>query len=318
YRKMELRKKSGQEERGQLNLRSRYIYVSDIRLFLLRFLSKYVNRSDFDHVAVVIRDCEDNYPYIYQTLPGQTPTLTPYDECIIRSSAREIVIKRLQYTPTEDQLHRVTSLIESRILTSSPSQNPTSNPVGQKRDASGEGWGGAMKRLMWGLVTSPGSLSRVTLVGRIQNLEKRVEELAKDVKKWEDLKTEDDDSDEWKKKEFMRRKRLKKLVAEYRVSRDEIVKKKTELKELQNPDSRLRQWRVEQLLKQKSVFPAAQGVAEVLIELGVLPGGSVTLKEFTPRHFLRPEHMPLQNGAEYLPDVYLRSSNKGARRSSYN
>mmetsp|Transcript_29375 Transcript_29375/g.49767 ORF Transcript_29375/g.49767 Transcript_29375/m.49767 type:complete len:381 (-) Transcript_29375:306-1448(-) len=285
---------------GDVLIFDRNIYEMDPWKWTLRVLAKYVNGSNFDHVAVVIRDKEDDYPYIFQVLPSG-PSLTPYDETIIRSSAREIVVKRLNFKPEPKNITAVDELVSAKLNACDAEYT----------------WSANMNRVLSGVITNPTTNSRVVVMGRIEHLGRAITRLGEDVKKWDSYKasTGDLSSKQGRQNEFIRRKRLKTYVADYRASKKELAMCKEQLEKLNNPEDKLQQYQVRLLRSGDAIFPSAAAVAEVLACLGVIPKDTPHAKEYVPKHFLRPDKMPLAGDAEFLPDVYLRSSNKGGRRS---
>jgi len=250
---------------GDVLIFDRNIYERDLSLLLFHALSKYVNGSSFDHVGVVIRDAEDEYPYIFQVDHRGKATLTPYDECVIRSSAREIVVKRLNFcTEESDRAELVAPVVQELLNTGGTT-----------------GLVNALQPLIYGALLNPTFASRVVPMGRIQSLERRIREIGNEVRKWESYKSNTGDlkTKQGRQNEFIRRKKLKGLVAEYRASKKEVLSLRKDLYKLQNPETNFEKWRAKQLKNLGPVFPSSVAVVKILSCIGVLPSDSPDPKE---------------------------------------
>lgn len=82
---------------GDVLIINRTVFQPDPIKALIVMLSKYLNKSDFDHVGIIVKDRDDGYPYVLEYHFGQCK-LTPYDERLLFARDRgddEIFLRRL-------------------------------------------------------------------------------------------------------------------------------------------------------------------------------------------------------------------------------
>ncbi len=280
---------------GDVVMFNRNPYDMNPYRFVLHAMSKFLFRTSFDHCGVIVRDREDDYPYVFQ-VDDSGPSLRLFDEALIGSSAREIVVKRLVHEPGKAKLDAVDNVVQRYLK--------------GEDEESKAGWN-VLFRTLFGFLVTPHRSTRVETMGRIAFHEGKIEKLRGEVSKWRTLDYDAKSKEERVQVELMRQRKVRELVGQYRVEQDMLRKEKRKF--LKRKDSYLLNFQHKKMLEMPAISPSAEAVASVLMALEVLPKEVPTRREYLPRHFMKQEYVPLLGECELLPDVFLRSGNKGAK-----